>query len=150
MKSYALFSSTTAEYYCMKCRDDQRSLVGTNVFSRFHLIAAATATVPLWLLSLRAQYPWYCFVSVLAGELLLLILAGFLIGFLRQFLMFFTRTLICNKCGARMELNGRNFDPLGSTRPHWSDILLFAVFIGLNIWVWISIANGSLWNMLPN
>ena len=98
------------------------------------------ATLPLWLLSLHEQFPWYYFVSILAGELLLVFLAGFLSSF---FLIPFTGTSACKKCGAPMSLTGQHFDPLGSQRPHWSDIVIFVVFIGLNIAVWVTMATGA-------
>ncbi len=33
---------------------------------------------------------------------------------------------------------GRYFDPLGSATPHWSDIAIFVIFIGLNIMIWLA------------
>src|SRR5665213_1882203 len=134
------FRHTIAEYTCLKHCGYHRSVVGAN-WSLFHLITAATATVPLWLFSLYVQFPWYYFISILAGELLLIYLAGFFAGFL---LLPFRGTFRCKQCGAPMSLAGRHFDPAGSLRPHWSDIVILVVFIGLNIAVWISLPKGNL------
>ena len=136
------FRHTIAEYTCTKHCGYHRSVIGANL-SFFHVLAAATATVPLWLFSLREQFPWYYFVSILAGELLLVFLAGFLTSFLLMPINS-AGTALCKKCGAPMFFAGRHFDPLGSPRPHWSDIVVFVVFVGLNIAVWIGLARGSL------
>lgn len=134
------FRHTIAEYTCVKRCGYHRSIVGAN-WSLFHLIAAAAATVPLWLFSLYEQFQWYYLVSILAGELLLIYCAGFLSSFV---LMPFQGTLRCKQCGAPMLLCGRHFDPAGSTRPHWSDIVILVIFIGLNIVVWLSLVKGNL------
>jgi len=136
------FRHTIAEYTCAKHCGYHRSEIWPDL-SPFHVITAATATVPWWLLLLREQIPWYYFVSILAGELLLVFLAGFLSSFL---LMPFSvaRTASCKKCGAPMFLAGRHFDPLGSATAHWSDIGVFVVFVGLNIAVWIVVGRGNL------
>jgi hypothetical protein len=136
------FRHTIAEYTCTKHCGYHRSVMGANL-SLFHVIAAATATVPLWVLSLREHFPWYYFISILAGELLLVFLAGFASSFL--LMPFVTAgTALCKKCGAPMFLAGRHFDPLGSPRPHWNDIVVFAVFVGLNIVVWVALMRDNL------
>ena len=134
------FSHTIAEYTCTKHCGYHRSVSGANL-SLFHLIAAATATVPLWVLSLREDFPWYYFVSILAGELLLVFLVSIASSFL--LMPFITAgTTLCKKCGAPMFFAGRHFDPLGSARPHWGDMVIFVVFVGLNIAVWVALARG--------
>jgi hypothetical protein len=137
------FRHTIAEYTCTRHCGYHRSVVGANL-SLFHIFAAATATVSLWLVSLCEpwHFPWYYLFSILAGELLLVFLAGFLSGLL--LMPFSTRgTTLCKKCGAPMFFAGRHFDPLGSPKPHWSDMVLFVVFVGLNIVVWFAIASGK-------
>ena len=134
------FRHTIAEYTCVKRCGYRRSVIGAN-WSLFHLIAAATATVPLWLFSLYEQFPWYYFVSILAGELLLIYFAGFASSFL---LLPFRGTFRCKQCGAPMLLCGRHFDPAGSPRPHWSDIVICVLFIGLNVAVWVTLVRGDL------
>ena len=134
------FRHTIAEYTCLKHCGYHRSVVGAN-WSLFHLIAAAVATVPLWLFSLHEQFPWYYFVSILAGEFLLIYCAGFLSSFI---LIPFRDTFRCKQCGAPMMLCGRHFDPAGSRRPHWSDMLILVLFVGLNVVVWVALARGNL------
>jgi hypothetical protein len=75
------FRHMIAEYACVKHCGYHRSVALAN-WSLFHLIAAATATVPLWLFSLYEQFPWYYIVSILAGECLLIYCAGFLSSFM--------------------------------------------------------------------
>jgi hypothetical protein len=106
------------------------------------VIAAATATVPWWLASICDpwHFPWYYLFSILAGELLLVFLAGFLFSFL-EMPFTITETTLCKKCRAPMFLVGRHFDPLGSRRPHWRDIAIFVLFVGLNITVWFEFAS---------
>jgi phosphatidylglycerophosphate synthase len=134
------FRHTIAEYTCVKRCGYHRSVPGAN-WSLFHLICAVAATVPLWLFSLYEEFPWYYIVSILAGELLLIYCAGFLSSFVT---MPFTGTSRCKQCGAPMLLCGRHFDPAGSLKPHWSDIAIFVVFVGLNVVVWISLVSGNL------
>ena len=138
-----LFGHTITEYTCTRRCGYHRSVVGANL-SPFHMIAAATATVLLWLVSLCEpwNYPWYYLFSILAGELLFVFVAGLLSGLL---LMPFTAggTTVCKKCGAPMFCAGRHFDPLGSARPHWSDIVIFGFFVGLNIVAWSAFATGK-------
>jgi len=136
------FRHTIAEYSCVKRCGYHRSVIGATM-SPFHLIAAATAGVPLWVYSLIEHLPWYTFVGILSGELLLVFLAGFVSGiFTMPFYM--AGTTRCTKCGAAVMLNGRHFDPLGSAKAHWTDITIFVVFIGLNIGVWVAIARGDI------
>jgi hypothetical protein len=133
------FRHTIAEYSCLKHCGYHRSVIGAN-WSLFHLIAAAAATIPLWLFSLYEQFPWYYFVSILAGELLLVYCAGFFSSFV---LIPFRGSFRCKQCGAPMMLCGRHFDPTGSPKPHWSDIVILVVFIALNIAVWVGLARLS-------
>lgn len=112
--------------------------------SPFHLIAAAAATVPLWLFAIHEDFQWYYFVSILAGELLLVFFSGFLSMFLLAPLTIVRKARSCPKCGAPLGFAGRHFDPLGSERPHWSDLVIFVLFIALNIAVWISLVRGFL------
>ena len=79
---------------------------------------------------------WYYVVSVLAGELLLIYASGFVCMFLWAPIAVVRQTKACPKCGAPLTLAGRHFDPKGSHRPHWTDLLIFVVFISLNIIVW--------------
>ena len=131
------FRHTIAEYTCTKHCGYHRSVVGSNM-SLFHLTAAATATVPLWVFSLHEEFPWYYFVSILAGELILVFGAGFLTSFL--LMPFLTAgTTFCKKCHAPMFLAGRHFDPAGSPRPHWSDVVICVIFVGLNVAVWVAL-----------
>jgi len=111
--------------------------------SPFHVLTAVAATLPLWVFSLREQFPWYYFISILAGELILVFFAGFLSSFLLMpFIL--AGTTICRKCHAAVFLAGRHFDPAGSLRPHWSDLAVFVAFIGLNVVVWMVLIRGDL------
>lgn len=134
-----LFQQTIAEYTCTKRCGYHRSVAGANL-ARFDLTVAVVAALPLWLYLLCSswRFPWYSLISVLAGELLLLILAGFLHSI---FLAPFTTggAGICKKCGAPMFLAGRHFNPLGSTKPHWSDISVLVIFAAGNVCVWANV-----------
>jgi hypothetical protein len=147
------FRHTIAEHPCSKQCGYVRSDIEANM-SPFHLIAAATATVPLWLFSIHEGFQWYYLASILAGELLLVFFSGFLSAFL-MILFGIIGLLVkpfgivgpahrCPKCGAPLVFGGRHFNPLGSRRPHWSDIVIFLVFVALNIGIWVSLANGNL------
>lgn len=133
------FRHTIAEYACLKHCGYHQSVVGVN-WSLFHLIAAVAAAVPLWFFALCEQFPWYYIVSILAGELLLVYCAGFLSS---HVLSPFQGASRCKQCGAPMVLCGRHFDPTGSPRPHRSDIMILAIFIALNIAVWIALVRGN-------
>lgn len=133
------FRHVITEYTCTKHCGCHRSVISPTL-SPFNLIAATAAAFPLWLVSLSEpwQFPWYYLFSILAGELLLVFAAGFLST---PFLMPFASagTTVCQKCRAPMFCAGRHFDPLGSARPHWTDVVLFVVFLALNIVVWLVI-----------
>jgi hypothetical protein len=133
------FSHTIAEYACAKRCGYHRSVIGAN-WSLIDLIAVILATIPLWLFSIHEDYPWYCLISVFASECLLVYAAGFFMSIVTGP---FRGTLRCKQCGASMMLCGRHFDPKGSPRPHWTDIVILTIFIGVNIAVWISIATGN-------
>ncbi len=137
------FRHTIAEHPCTKHCGYVRSDVETNM-SLFHLIAAATAAVPLWLFSVHEGFQWYYLVSIFAGELLLVFISGFLSMFLMLPFTIVRQVKRCPKCGAPLAFAGRHFDPLGSRRPHWGDIVIFVVFIALNIAVWIFLVRGNL------
>jgi hypothetical protein len=134
-----LFQYITAEYTCPKC-GGRRSVISPTLW-RFYWIAAALAALPLWIASLCPPWsmPWYYGSSFLAGELLLVFLGGFLCTLVLA--PFDSRgTIRCRSCRAMMSFNGRHFDPLGHPRPHWKDIVLFIVFLALNVAVWLAIA----------
>jgi hypothetical protein len=137
------FRHTIAEHPCLKRCGYCRSDVEVNM-SPFHLIAAGVAAVPLWLFSIYEDFPWYYCVSILAGELLLVFVSGFLSMFLLAPFTIVTQARYCPKCGSPLGFAGRHFDPLGSQRPHWRDIAIFIVFIALNIAVWVSLVLGVL------
>ncbi len=134
------FRHTIAGYTCTKHCGYHRSVMCADI-SLFHLLAALAATFPLWVFSLYEEFPWYYFISILAGELILLILAGFISSFL---LTPFTLrgTTRCPNCHALVFLAGRHFDPAGSLRPHWTDFAILVAFIGLNVVVWIAVTGG--------
>ena len=134
------FRHTIAEYACVKHCGYHRSVIGAN-WSLFHLIAAAVAALALWLYSLCSQFPWYYAVSIMAGECLLIYCAGFLSSLV---VGPFRAVLRCKHCGAPMMLCGRHFDPAGSPRPHWTDIVIFALFLCLNVAVWICFVRADL------
>ncbi|HEY2082986.1 MAG TPA: hypothetical protein VGI88_09395 [Verrucomicrobiae bacterium] len=112
--------------------------------SPFHFLVATTAAVPLWVSFLRQDFPWYYFVSILAGELLLVFLSGLLSSFLLAPFTIASEARRCPKCGAPMFFAGQHFTSGGSDRPHYSDIVIFAVFIGLNVAVWITLLKNGL------
>jgi hypothetical protein len=133
------FRYIITDYTCKQHCGYVRSLVNPALFSPFVLIVAAAATVPWWVVSLGDPWrcPWYYVFNILAGELLLWIFAGLLSSIL---LISYSAkgTKVCPKCGATMFFAGRHFDPAGSARPHWSDLVIVAVFLGVNIFVWAS------------
>jgi hypothetical protein len=135
------FRHTLAEYFCSKQCGYHRTIVEPNL-SPFHLIVAAIAAVPLWVLSHLYRVPWYHYVGIFGGELLLMFFAGILSNFVCAIEAVGTK--VCKKCGAPMSHAGRHFDPLGSAKPDWSDIVIFVIFIGLNIAVWIALATNNL------
>jgi hypothetical protein len=146
------FSHTIAEFTCTKHCGYHRSTVWANL-SRFHLIAAAVAAVPLWVaLFCKWHLPWYYLVSVFAGELLLIYAAGFGSSLVLQpFLPLFTGgTTKCRQCGSPMFLAGRHYDPLGSIAPHWSDYVIFTVFVALNIGIWVALLSGKALEILTS
>jgi hypothetical protein len=108
------------------------------------MISAVIAALLLWVVfsAKTWRFPWYYFFSILAGELLLIFAAGFLSSFL--LLPFTARgTTLCKECGASMFFAGRHFDPLGSPRPHWTDVVIFIVFIGVNVAFWFALASNT-------
>jgi|ERR1700722_19117227 len=133
------FRHVIAEYTCTKRCGYHRSVM-TPTLSRFHLIAAITAAIPVWLVLVFKPWhlPWYYFLSILAGELLCVFVAGLVVGIVATpFIDFGTRK--CRQCGAPTFCAGQHFDPEGSPRPHWSDIAIFIVFIALNVNLWLQI-----------
>lgn len=140
------FSHTIAEYVCIKRCGFHVSLPSAN-WGLFHLMFAVVATVPLWVYSLWEGMEWYYFVSILAGELLLAYLAGFLAGAVSGP---FQRVSHCKQCGARMMFCGRHFNPAGSPKPHRSDIAISIVFTGLNIALWYGLVTGNFNDIIMN
>jgi hypothetical protein len=132
------FRHTIAEHPCSKHWGYCRSAIEANM-SPFHLIAAARASVPLGLFSIHQDFPWYYLVSIIPGELLLICFSGFISMFLSAPITILRQVRSCPKCGATLAFAGRHFDPLGSQRPDWSDILILVVFIASNVIVWISL-----------
>jgi hypothetical protein len=130
------FRNVIAEYGCTNRCGYHRPVI-TPTVSAFHVFAAAAATVPLWLVTFlgRWRFPWYYVFCIFAGELLLVFAAGFILSIA---LMPFSHPELgyCGKCGARLFFAGRHFDPSGSRTPHWKDIVIFVIFIGLNVAVW--------------
>jgi hypothetical protein len=130
------FRHTIAGYGCTKRCGYHRSVISPSL-SPFHVIAAATATVPIWIVTLREpwSFPWYYLFGIFAGELLLVFVAGFIPSVV---LTPFSPSPLrhCRKCGAQMFFAGQHFDPLGSRTPHWKDVVIFVIFIGLNVMVW--------------
>jgi hypothetical protein len=100
------------------------------------MIAAAVAALPLCVVAVRAPWyqPWYWVFLVLAGEMLLVILAGLLASILMAFGQ--GGRMRCGKCGSPMFFAGSHFDPHGSRRPRLTDGLVLALFVGLNGAVW--------------
>jgi len=139
-----LFSHTIADYTCSQHCGYHRSIVAANL-SYFHLFAAAGAAISLWVISLGDPWhlPWYYLFCILAGEFVLLILIGLATSLL---LMPFTMrgTQVCKNCGKLMFLAGRHFDPLGSSKPHWSDIVMFAIFVTANVTILYGLMYGNI------
>jgi len=104
-----------------------------------------SATVPLWLLSLYEQFAWYYIFGIFAGECLLAYCAGFLSNFI---ILPFSGTTKCKQCGATMMFCGRHFNPAGSPKPDRSDIVICAIFIGLNVVLWVFLATGNFYKIL--
>jgi hypothetical protein len=106
------------------------------------MLAAMIATIPFLIFAIREHFPWYSYVGIFAGELLLVYVSGFISSvFLLPLIAL--RTSWCKDCGAPMLLAGRHFDPAGSVKPHWSDFVIFVLFVGLNIATWIELAKSN-------
>ena len=142
------FRHTIAEYTCSEHCGYHRSVVAANM-SRFHLLVAIFLAIPFGLFFLREPFnlPWYYSFCFLAGELLLLFFAGFLASIL--FLPILTYgTKVCKKCESPLFFAGRHFDPLGSPRPHWSDIAIFIFIVGFNAAIWITFVSSEIFKAL--
>ena len=137
-----LFQQTIAEYVCSKRCGYHRSAAGANL-AFFHLAAAVVAAVPLWirLLAKPWSFPWYYLPSIIAGELLLLIFCGLASGIVVNPIAS-AGTTICKNCRAAMMFCGRHFDPKGSQKPHWSDIVIFLMFLASNVALWLALVRG--------
>jgi hypothetical protein len=137
------FGHTIVEYTCNERCGYHLSIPCSN-FSKYHLLVAGVATIPLWLMFLREpwRFPWYFLFCILAGEIMLFFLIGFFLSFF--FLMPWTsiRTRRCKKCGAPMFMAGSHFDPKGSKLPNWDDIIMFFAFVGINIAIWVIFLSG--------
>jgi len=141
-----LFSHVIAEHCCTRCK--HRRPDTTPTLAGFDLIVSGVAAVPFWVVSLRApwNFPWYYVVSIYAGELLLIFIAGFLTSFVMiplTAIKHWKDRRGCRICGAPMRFVGRHFDPAGSRYPHWSDMVIFSVFVGLNFALWIALFQNS-------
>jgi len=131
-----LFAHITAEYSCSKKCGNHLSVIGPK-WSPFYVIVAFVAAVPWWLVLIRDPWdvPRYYLLNIFAGELLLFYPAEYFSSLART--IFLARPMNkCSKCGAPMFFAGRHFDPLGSKKPHWTDIVLFVLFIIENIIIW--------------
>ena len=135
-----LFQQTIAEYTCSEHCGYHRSVASANLVL-FHLAVAAAAALPLWIRLLGSPwyFPWYYLISILAGELLLVILSGFVSSVVLMPFMA-AGTTICRNCGSAVVFCGRHFDPKGAKKPHWSDVVVFVVFIASNVEVWITLS----------
>jgi hypothetical protein len=43
----------------------------------------------------------------------------------------------CRDCKGFMLLAGTHFSPDGTHKPHWSEIIMIAVHVGVNIAIWL-------------
>jgi hypothetical protein len=140
------FRCVTAEYTCSNKRCGFHRSEVSPTLSPFDLAAAAMAALPLWVVSLCEpwHFPWYGFTGILAGELLLVIVAGHVSSFV---LALFSPNpgRPCDQCGAPVFHAGRHFDPLGATRPDPADIRIFIIFCAANLLLWILLARAMIW-----
>jgi hypothetical protein len=97
-----LFQQTIAEYTCSKHCGYHRSVASANLVL-FHLAVAAAAALPLWIRLLGSPwyFPWYYLISILAGELLLVILSGFVSSVVLMPFMA-AGTTICRNCAGEL------------------------------------------------
>lgn len=134
-----LFRNIVAEYTCSEFCGYRRSVVSA-AMSRFHFLVAIVFAILFCIYFVREPYslPWYYSLSFLAGELLLIFTTGFLGGILLSpFLTYGTN--VCRKCGAPVFCAGQHYDPLGSPKPHWTDIAIFIFVIAINAAIWFAL-----------
>jgi hypothetical protein len=100
-----------------------------------YLIAAFLATIAFSFKLFRAPWdlPWYYFFGVFAGEILLFFIAGFFISII----MMIGEPRFCGECKAPVQLTGRHFTY--SRTPRWSDCVLFALFVVMNVLIWLNL-----------
>lgn len=76
---------------------------------------------------------WFVFSGILSGELLLLFfVAAFAAPFITMFTFWRAR---CPSCGSPAKFFFVQ-DPVFSHSPHWTDLLRFALFTGVNVAWW--------------
>lgn len=124
-----LFDHTTAEYGCSKHCGNSVALKGVSL-SPFFGVLVLIASVS-WILLLQ-RFTWKFLLSIPVVEFVLLFLVGFVLTVLWMPIEAFM-TSRCGKCGAPMFLAGRHFDPAGSKRPHWTDIVISILFLAVNV-----------------
>ena len=129
-----LFSHTFANYTCPQCHHGHQ-VVSANL-NPFVLGSAVLAALAIHVrLSLSPDgMPWYYFISILAGELLLLWFSGNLAA---AFTLPFQREpRACPGCGgsAKRFFAGRYFKP--SAKAHWTDWVDMAAFFVANVILW--------------
>jgi len=125
------FTYVTAEYGCIKgCSFCSQH---GSMISLPHLAVAlvAASAFCLRLLSSPLGLSWFRVLGVFAGEALALFLAGFPVTLIHVA----TEPRTCRLCGAHMSSRGRHFT--SSKVPRWSDWTVLAVFMAINICVWL-------------
>lgn len=128
------FSHTYAVHTCTKCKAYSHTSKGAPNWSRFYLLLAIGFAVPLWLFVTLSHWelPWYYFVSVVALELLLFYVVGFVGGLI--LMVFGKRPSRCPECHAPLLLNGSYFND--SEKMNSEDIVLTVLFVAANAGLW--------------
>ena len=115
-----------------------------SAFSSLDGLAVLFASLPVTVVAMRSpwNFSWYCVFPILAAEILALIAAGIISSVI--LLIDRNGTDVCSKCGGEMFLAGRHFNPAGDETPHYSDFIVLAVFIVINVLFWVMYLNGIL------
>jgi hypothetical protein len=129
MKERLSFLYITDEYSCTQCSATHSK--HCSILSIPYLFAAILATIPVtfWLVRPPWSLPWYYGFCILAGEVLLLMIAGVPITLLSIGSNGIAR--YCHSCGAVMTFKGRHFTK--SSKPKPIDITIFCLFLVLNV-----------------
>lgn len=136
------FNHSYAVHTCLNCKDCSHTSRGSPNWSLFYILLAAGMALPLWIFLLFPPWslPWYYVVSILAGEMLLFYVAGFLTGFVLMFRNI--RPMLCPKCRKPLSPCGRYVKD--DDKPNMDDGVLSIIHVGLNIGLWTALLSGRI------